>query len=89
MSKKTWKTDELSAQFDDLLHETWAKGPQTVSSDGTVLAVVVHIDHWKLMQERTNPTIKEVLLGPGPRGDIPIPSRKGYKARPIPDFSDD
>ena len=89
MSKKTWESDELSAHFKDLLEETWVKGPQTVSSDGTDLAVVVHIDHWKLMQERTNPTLKEVLLGPGPRGDTPIPSRKDYRPRPIPDFSDD
>ena len=89
MSRKKWEADELSKHFDELLDATWATGPQLVAVEGTERAILVHIDHWKLIQERTKPTLKEALLGPGPRGDIPIPSRKGYRMRPVPDLSDD
>ena len=89
MSRKKWEVDELSTHFDELLNATWATGPQLVAVAGAERAVLVHIDHWRLMQERKKPTLKEALLGPGPRGDIPIPSRKSYKMRPAPDFSDD
>jgi antitoxin Phd len=50
-------------------------------------AVLVSIEEWRRMQQSTRPNIKESLLGPGPRFELPIPLRRKWKRRLPIDFS--
>lgn len=86
---KTWKVQEAKAQFSALIETTLAEGPQVVTRRGVETAVIVPYEQWRRLQRPKYADIKEWLLAPEARGDIPIPPRDGYRMRPPPDFSDD
>lgn len=56
-------------------------GPQTISKRGVDAAVLVPIDQWRRLQS-ARPTLKQLLLAPEPRVDIPVPSRGERRRRP-------
>ena len=86
---KTWKVQEAKAQFSALIDTTLAEGPQVVTRRGVETAVIVPYEQWRRLQRPKYADIKEWLLAPEARGDIPIPPRDGYRMRPPPDFGDD
>lgn len=76
-----WQLQEAKARFSELIDETLDKGPQVVTRRGVETAVVVSIDEWRRLND-ARPTLKDVLLGDGPRFEIPIPKRGRLKSRP-------
>lgn len=76
-----WQVQHAKARFSEFLNQTLKKGPQVVTRRGVETAVLVSIEEWRRLKE-ARPTLKDVLLGDGPRFDIPIPKRGRYKHRP-------
>jgi antitoxin Phd len=79
MSK--WQLQEAKARFSELIDDTLEKGPQVVTRRGIDTAVVVSIDEWHKLRDKNRLTWKYVLLGEGPRFEIPIPKRGTVKSR--------
>ncbi len=82
-----WQLQEAKARFSEFLDAAMKKGPQIVTRRGVEAAVLVPIDEWKRLQQSARPSIKDVLLGDGPRFDLPIPPRGRFKHRKPPEFS--
>ncbi len=81
-----WQLQDAKARFSELIDETLEKGPQVVTRRGIETAVVVSMDEWKKLKEEKRLTWKEVLLGEGPRFDIPLLKRGVVKSRKAPVF---
>jgi antitoxin Phd len=77
----SWKLHEAKARFSELLDTAAREGPQVVTRRGEDAAVVVPIDEWRRVQSSARPTLKDFLLGPGPRFDLQLPSRRSYRRR--------
>ena len=65
----SWKLHEAKARFSELVDAAEKKGPQIVTRRGVESVVVVPIEEWRRVQANRRPTLKELLLGPGPRFD--------------------
>jgi antitoxin Phd len=76
-----WQLQEAKSRFSKLIDDTLEKGPQVVTRRGVDTAVVVSIDEWKKLKDEKRVTWKEVLLGEGPRFEIPLPKRGKGKSR--------
>lgn len=83
-----WQLQDAKARFSELIDDTLEKGPQIVTRRGIDTAVVVSFEEWRRLREAGRPTLKEVLLGLGPRFDIPLPERGKIKNRPPVKFDD-
>ncbi len=82
----SWQLQDAKARFSEFLDAALTKGPQVVTRRGVEAAVLVPIDEWRRIQQSRHPNIKELLLGPGPRFDLPVPKRRKWKRRPPIDF---
>jgi antitoxin Phd len=69
-----------------LLKTAIQEGPQVVTSGGVETAVVVPIEEWRRLQAAARPSVKDWLLAPTPRFDIPLPDRRKYRSRKPVDF---
>lgn len=76
-----WQLQEAKARFSELIDDTLEKGPQVVTRRGIDIAVVVSIDEWHKLNDENRLTWKDVLLGDGPRFEIPVPRRGLVKSR--------
>jgi len=76
-----WQLQEAKARFSELIDDTLEKGPQVVTRRGIDTAVVVSIDEWHKLKDKNRLTWKDVLLGEGPRFEIPLPKRGTVKSR--------
>jgi antitoxin Phd len=76
-----WQLQEAKARFSELIDDTLEKGPQVVTRRGIDTAVVVSIDEWRKLRDEKRLTWKDVLLGDGPRFEIPLPNRGMVKSR--------
>lgn len=83
----SWQLQDAKARFSEFLDAALTKGPQVVTRRGVEAAVLVPIDEWRRVQQASRPNIKELLLGPGPRFDLPVPKQRKWKRRPPIDFS--
>lgn len=81
-----WQLQDAKSRFSELIDDTLEKGPQVVTRRGVDTAVVVSIDEWKKLKDEKRVTWKEVLLGDGPRFEIPLPKRGRFKSRKAPVF---
>ena len=72
-----------------MLETSLREGPQVVTRRGVETAVIVPIEQWRRLRKPKYANIKEWLLAPEARGDIPIPSRRDVRWRAAPDFTDD
>jgi antitoxin Phd len=81
-----WQLQDAKSRFSELIDDTLEKGPQVVTRRGVDTAVVVSIDEWKKLKDEKRVTWKEVLLGDGPRFEIPLPRRGKSKSRKAPVF---
>jgi antitoxin Phd len=79
-----WQLQDAKARFSQLVDDAVAKGPQIVTRRGIATAVLVAIDEWSRAQQSARPSVKDVLLGDGPRFRIPLPKRSVGKARKPP-----
>jgi len=76
-----WQLQDAKAKFSKVVDDAVAKGPQIVTKRGVETAVVISFEEWQQSQKKDRPTLKEILLAPGPRFDIPLPKRTRYKLR--------
>lgn len=83
-----WQLQEAKARFSALVDNTLENGPQIVTKRGVEAVVVVPYEEWRTMEQSRKPrNLKEWLLAPEPRFDLPIPPRRNYRRRPPPSFS--
>ena len=78
----TWPVQDAKARFSELLSACLSDGPQLVSKRGAEAAVLVSITQWRRLQQSAQPSLKDLLLAPEARSDIPIPARGQVKRRP-------
>jgi prevent-host-death family protein len=78
-----WPVQDAKARFSEMLETCLQQGPQVVSKRGVDAAVLVPIDQWRRLQA-ARPTLKELLLAPEARADIPVPPR-GQRRRRAPE----
>lgn len=76
-----WQVQDAKARFSELLDTCLEQGPQVVTKRGVEAAVLVPIDQWRRM-EAARPTLKQLLLAPEPRFELPIPPRGLLRRRP-------
>jgi len=81
---KHWPVQDAKARFSELLERCVAEGPQMVTKRGADAAVLVPVAEWRRLNDGAPPTLKEWLLAPSPRGDIPVPKRGRLRHRPPP-----
>jgi prevent-host-death family protein len=81
-----WQLQDAKARFSKLIDDTLEKGPQVVTRRGIDTAVVVSMDEWRKRNLGEGRTLKDILLGDGPRFDIPIPKRGTGRSRKPPVF---
>ncbi len=86
-----WQLQEAKARFSALVEDTLENGPQIVTKRGIEAVVVVPYQQWLELEEsgkskaRQKPrTLKDWILAPGPRFDLPIPTRRPHlRPRPV------
>ncbi|HEV2717282.1 MAG TPA: type II toxin-antitoxin system Phd/YefM family antitoxin [Terriglobales bacterium] len=76
-----WQVQDAKARFSELLDAALKNGPQVVTRRGIETAVLVPIDEWRRLRESARPSLKQLLLSPTPRFDIPIPQRGKLRRR--------
>jgi antitoxin Phd len=79
---KTWQAEDATSHFSELLDACLKNGPQAVTRRGVEAAVLVPIEEWRRLQRQSQPTLKELLLGEGPRFETPVPPRRTWRRRP-------
>ena len=82
-TKRRWAVQDAKARFSEFLDASVAEGPQIVTRRGVETAVLVPVEEWRRLQDSARPTLKELLLADSPRAEIPLPSRKRWRRRPI------
>lgn len=80
---KRWQVQDAKARFSELLDSCLSEGPQVVTKRGIEAAVLVRMDDWRALQRSARPTLKDLLLVDGPRGDLAPPAR-GQRRRRAP-----
>lgn len=84
----SWQLQDAKARFSEFLDAALKKGPQVVTRRGVETAVLVPIEEWRRLQRESRPTIKELLLGEGPRFEDIAPQRGRWKSRAPIDFAE-
>jgi prevent-host-death family protein len=79
-----WPVQHAKARFSELLDTCQREGPQVVSRRGCEAAVLVPIDEWRRLQAAARPSLKELLLAPGPRSESLVPPRGQARRRSVP-----
>jgi prevent-host-death family protein len=79
-----WQLQDAKARFSERIDDSLKKGPQVVTRRGIDTAVVLSIDEWHNLIDEKRLTWKNVLLGEGPRIEIPFPERSAVKSRKPP-----
>jgi len=82
----SWPVQDAKARFSELLDITLKKGPQVVTRRGVEAAVLVPIDEWRRLKQASRPSLKQILLGDGPRFDNIVPPRRRFRMRRPPKF---
>jgi prevent-host-death family protein len=82
----SWQVQDAKARFSELLDAAIEKGPHIVTRRGLEAAVLIPIEEWRRLLERSRPDLKSLLLAPTPRFDNPIPRRGRLKLRPAVEF---
>lgn len=78
----SWPLQDAKARFSKLVEETLKKGPQIVTRRGVETVVVVPVEEWRTMRAKSRPTLKDLLLGDGPRFDDDfVPPRGRVRSR--------
>ena len=81
-----WQLQDAKARFSELVKDTLKHGPQTVTRRGVETVVVVPVEEWRRLRNAARPSLKELLLGPGPRFENLVPPRRTFRRRPPVEF---
>ncbi len=76
-----WQVQDAKARFSELLDAAINNGPQVVTRRGIEMAVLVPIEEWRRLQDSARPSLKALLLSPGPRFENLIPERRTFRRR--------
>ena len=76
-----WQLQEAKARLSELIDNKVEKGPQVVTRRGIDTAVVVSIEEWRKLRDENRLSWKDVLLGEGPRFEIPLSKPGVVKSR--------
>jgi antitoxin Phd len=76
-----WQVQDAKARFSEFLDASLRDGPQVVTRRGVEAAVLVAITEWRRLTHAARPTLKQLLLAPGARFDIPVPARGDPRRR--------
>jgi prevent-host-death family protein len=82
----TWPVQDAKARFSEFLQACLTNGPQLVTKRGQEAAVLVPVSQWRQLQASSQPSLKQVLLDPAARGDLPVPPRGQAQRRPAPEL---
>lgn len=82
----SWAVQQAKSKFSEFLKATVEQGPQTVTYHGEETAVLVPVDEYRKLKAASRPSLKQWLLSPTPKFDIPLRSRKEYSLRPPVEF---
>lgn len=77
----TWPVQDAKARFSEMLETCMKSGPQLVTKRGTDMAVLVPVREWKRLQIAGRPSLKELLLAPDARAEIPVFARGKSRRR--------
>ena len=80
-----WQVEDAKARFSELLDATIKNGPQVVTRRGIETAVLVPIHEWRRLHG-SRPSLKELLIGPGPKFESLLHKRRNFRRRPIVEF---
>lgn len=80
---KHWPVQDAKARFSELLRASLSDGPQMVTFRGQDAAVLVPVEEWNRLQKNARPSLKDVLLGDGPRFDLELEPRLRFAPRPV------
>ena len=83
MIMKHWPVQDAKARFSELLRASLSDGPQMVTLHGQDAAVLVPVEEWKRLQKGARPSLKDILLGDGPRFDLELEPRLTLTPRPV------
>jgi antitoxin Phd len=78
---KSWPVQDAKARFSELLNTCLREGPQVVTKRGAYAAVLVPLRDWQRLQQSARRTLKELLLAPAPRAELPAPGRGRLRRR--------
>lgn len=78
---KQWSVQDAKAHFSELLRASLTQGPQLVTKHGADAAVLVPVEEWLRLTQRSRPGLKTLLLAPEARADLPIPERGQLRRR--------
>jgi antitoxin Phd len=81
-----WQVQHAKARFSELLDTALKKGAQVVTRRGVEAAVLVPIEEWRRLQNSARPSLKALLLGPGPRFENLVTERRSFRRRPPVEF---
>jgi prevent-host-death family protein len=84
---RSWPVQDAKARFSELLDTCLKEGPQIVTKRGADAAVLVPVNDWRRLQQAAKPTLKELLLSDGARGELELPKRGGRRRREPPAFA--
>jgi antitoxin Phd len=82
----SWQVQDAKARFSELLDATIKNGPQVLTRRGIETAVLVPIQESRRLQDSARPSLKELLIGPGPRFENLTPERRSFRRRPTVEF---
>jgi prevent-host-death family protein len=83
---KIWPVQDAKARFSEFLEASLTEGPQVVSRRGVETAVLVGIEQWRRLESSARPSLKDLLLAPGPRIEGLAPPRRPRRRRAPPAF---
>lgn len=81
-----WPVQDAKARFSEFLEACLAEGPQMVTRRGAEAAVLVPVQQWRRLQAAARPSLKELLLADGARGDLLLPLRGRARRRSVGEF---
>ena len=80
---KSWPVQDAKARFSEMLETCLREGPQVVTKRGAEAAVLVPVTDWQRLKRAAKPTLKELLLANGARGELKVPLRGGRRRRKL------
>jgi antitoxin Phd len=83
---KSWPVQDAKARFSAMLDACLSDGPQLVTKRGEDAAVLIRVADWKRLNDNARPSMKELLLADGGRGEIKSPPRGTVRHRATPDL---
>ena len=81
---KSWPVQDAKARFSEMLDICLEQGPQLITRRGADTAVLVPLKDWQMLKRAAKPTLKDLLLADGARGELNVPERGRQRRRAPP-----